>query len=52
MDGKRNLADVSAKLLTMKQRGSNGRSSSTTGVKSQAFAATAFKKSWDKKVIV
>jgi len=52
MEGKRNLADVSAKLLTVQQRGSNGRSSSTTGVKSQAFAASAFKKPWDKKSIV
>jgi len=52
MDRKRNIADMSAKLLTVEQRGSNGRSSSTTGVKSQAFAASAFKKPWDKKAIV
>jgi len=34
MDGKRNLADVSAKLLTVEQRVSHGRSSSAAGVKS------------------
>jgi len=52
MDGKRNLADVSATMLTVEQRGSRRRSSSTTGVKSQAFAASAAKKPWDKKVVV
>jgi len=52
MDGKRSLADVSAKLLTVEQRGSRGRSSSTTGVQSQAFAASAAKKPWDKKAVV
>ena len=52
MDGKRNLADVSAKLLTVKQRASRGRSSSSTGVKSQAFAASDTKKPWDKKAVV
>jgi len=52
IDGKRNLAHVSAKLLTMEQRGSRGRSSSTTGVKSQAFAASATKKPWDKTAVV
>jgi len=44
MDGKRNLAEVSAKLLTVEQRASQGRSSSSTGVKAQAFAASATKK--------
>jgi len=52
MDGKRNLADVSAKPLTVEQRGSRRRSPSTTGVKSQAFAASAAKKPWDKKAVV
>jgi len=52
MDGKRNLANVSAKVLTVKQWGSHGRSSSPTGVKSQAFAATACKKPWDKRAAV
>ena len=37
----RNLSDVSAKLLTAQQRESRGRSSPKTGVKSQAFAASA-----------
>jgi len=49
MDGKRTLADVSAKLLTVEQRGSQKRSSSAAGVKSQAFAATDSKKPWDKR---
>jgi len=52
MDGKRNLAEVSAKLLTVEQRASRGRSSSSTGVKSQAFAASATKTSWDNKSVV
>jgi len=52
MNWKRNLADVSAKLLTVEQRESRLRSSSTTGVKSQAFAASAAKKSWNKKTVV
>ena len=52
MDGKRNLADVSAKLLTVEQQASRGLSLSSTGVKSQAFAASAAKKPWDKKVVV
>jgi len=52
MDGKRNLAEVSAKLLTVEQRASRGRSSSSTGVKSQAFSASATKKPWDKKAVV
>jgi len=52
MDGKRNLADVSAKILTVEQRGSHGRSSSAAGVKSQAVAATASKKPWDKRAVV
>ena len=33
MEGTLNLADVSAKLLSVEQRGIRGRSSSTTGVK-------------------
>jgi len=44
MDGKRNLADVSFKLLTVKQQASRGRSSSLTDVVSQAFAVSATKK--------
>ena len=52
MDGKRDVADVSTKLLTVEQRGSRGRSSSTAGVKSQAFAATASKIPWDKRAVV
>jgi len=52
MDGKRNLANVSAKLLPVEQRGSHGRSSSATGVKSQAFTTTASKKPWDKRAVV
>jgi len=52
IDGRRNLADVSAKLLRVEQRGIRGRSSSTTGVESQAFASLATKKSWDKKAVV
>jgi len=32
MDGKRSLADVSAKLLTVEQRGRHGRSSSAAEV--------------------
>jgi len=52
MDGKRNLADVSAKLLTVEQRGSHRRTSSAAGVKSQAFAATAYKKPWDKRAVL
>jgi len=52
MDGKRNLAEVSAKLLTVEQWAIRGRSSSSTGVKSQAFAASATKKPWDKKAVV
>jgi len=52
MDGKRNLAVVSAKLLTVEQRGSHGRSFSAAGVKSKAFAATDSKKPWDKRAVV
>jgi len=52
MVGKRNLADVNAKLLTVEQRRLWGRSSSTTGVKSQTFEASAAKKPWDRKVVV
>jgi len=52
MDGKRNLADVSAKLLTVEQRGSHGWSSSTAWVKSPEFEATASKKPWDKRAVV
>jgi len=52
MDGKRNIADVSAKLLAVEQRGSHGRSSSAAGNKSQAFAATASRKPWDKRAVV
>jgi len=52
MDGKRNLADVSAKLLMVEQRWSHGRSSSAAGVKSQAFAAAVSKKPWDKRAVV
>jgi len=52
MDGKRNLADVSANLLPVGQRRSGGRSSSMTGIKSQALAASAAKKPWDKKAEV
>jgi len=52
MDGKRNLADVSAKLLTVEQRASRGLSLSSTGVKSQAFAASVTKKPWDKKSVL
>jgi len=52
MDGKRNLSDVSSKLLTVEQRGSHGLSSSAAGVKSQAFAATASKKPWDTLAVV
>jgi len=52
MDEKRDLADVSAKLLTVEQRGSHGRSSSATGVKSQAFAAMASKTPRYKRAVV
>jgi len=52
MDGKKNLSEVSAKLLTVEQRASRGRSSSSTGVNTQAFAALAPKKPWDKKTVV
>jgi len=51
MKGKRNLADVSAKLLTVLQRASQGRSSSSTGVKSQAFAASATMKPLERKAV-
>jgi len=52
MAGKRNLADVSAKLLTVEQRGSHGRSSSAARVKSHAFAALASEKPWDERAVV
>jgi len=52
LDGKRNLSEVSAKVLTVEQRASRERSSSSTGVKSQAFAASATKKPLDKKAVV
>jgi len=52
MNRKRNLAEVSAKLLTVEQRASRGLLSSSTGVKSQAFAASATKEPWDKKAVV
>jgi len=45
IEGKRNLANESAKLLKVEQRGSQGRPSSTSGVKSKEFAETASKKS-------
>jgi len=52
IDGYRNLADVSAKLLTVEQRGSHGRSSSAPEVKLQAFAETGSKTPWDKRAVV
>jgi len=52
IEGKRNRADESAKLLKVEQRGSQGRPSSTSGVKSKEFAATASKKSCDKRAVV
>jgi len=52
MDWKRNLAEASAQLLTVKKRASRGLSSSSTGVKSSAFAASAAKKPCDKKAVV
>ena len=52
MDWKCNLADVIATLLTVKQRGSHGRSSSASGVKSHAFASMASEKPLDKRAVV
>jgi len=52
MGEKHNLADVSAKLLTVELRGSTGPSSSTNGAKSQAFAASCARNRRDKKTIV
>jgi len=52
MDGKGDFADVSAKLLTVEQRGRHARSSSAAGVKSQAIATTVSNKPWNKRAAV
>jgi len=52
MDVKGDPADVRAKLLTVGQLGSHGRSSSAAGIKSQAFAEAASETKWDNRALV
>jgi len=51
-DGRLTVEDVSAKLLTVEERGAGGGSTSATTEQPQAFVATAPKKRFDKKSIV
>jgi len=49
MDGQRMIKEVSGQLLIVEERGNNRRSSSATGAKSHAFAASTAKTPWDKR---